>query len=112
MGNVLVQKTAEQNDNTSIVTIRIKNFSESQKEFKLHQVSAVEIEDPTPKPRVSSFDGQFDNIWKVSIKPNAEKKVRYTVKSEQSPGANPLVEGILAEMVTGADALPKKRVSE
>ena len=112
MGNVLVQKMTEQSDNTSIVTIRIKNFSESQKEFKLHQVSAVEIEDPTPKPRVSSFDGQFDNIWKVSIKPNAEKKVRYTVKSEQSPGANPLVEGILAEMVTGADALPKKRASE
>jgi DNA topoisomerase VI subunit B len=112
MGNVLIQKTAEQSDTACTVTIRIKNFSESLKEFKLHEVSPVEIEDSTPKPRVSSFDGQFDNMWKVSIKPNTEKKVRYTVKSEESANAGPLVEGILAEMVTGANALPKKRAIE
>jgi DNA topoisomerase-6 subunit B len=112
MGNVLVQKITEQNDAACTVTIRIKNFSESLKEFKLHEVSSVEIEDSTPKPRVSSFDGSFDNMWKVSIKPNLEKKVRYKVKSEESANSSPLVEGILAEMVTGANALPKKRTSE
>jgi len=112
MGNVLVQKTTEQNDAACTVTIRIKNFSESLKEFKLHEVSSVEIEDSTPKPRVSSFDGSFDNMWKVSIKPKSEKKVRYKVKSEESANTSPLVEGILAEMVTGANALPKKRTSE
>jgi DNA topoisomerase-6 subunit B len=112
MGNVLVQKTTELNDAACTVTIRIKNFSESLKEFKLHEVSSVEIEDSTPKPRVSSFDGSFDNMWKVSIKPNLEKKVRYKVKSEESANSSPLVEGILAEMVTGANALPKKRTSE
>jgi DNA topoisomerase VI subunit B len=112
MGNVLVKKTAEQNDAACTVTIRINNFSESLKEFKLHEVSTIEIEDSTPKPKVSSFDGQFDNMWKVSIKPNSEKKVRYTVKSEESANTIPLVEGILAEMVTGANALPKKRASE
>jgi hypothetical protein len=109
---VLVQKTTEQNDAACTVTIRIKNFSESLKEFKLHEVSSVEIEDSTPKPRVSSFDGSFDNMWKVSIKPNSEKKVRYKVKSEESANTSPLVEGILAEMVTGANELPKKRTSE
>jgi hypothetical protein len=51
-------------------------------------------------------------MWKVSIKPNLEKKVRYKVKSEESANSSPLVEGILAEMVTGANALPKKRTSE
>lgn len=112
MGNVLVQKTTKQNDSACTVTIRISNFSESLKDFKLHEVSAVEIEDSTPKPKVSSFNGQFDYMWKVSIKPNSEKKVKYTVKSEESANSNPLVEGILAEMVTGADALPKKRASE
>jgi DNA topoisomerase VI subunit B len=112
MGNVLIQKTTTQNDTACTVTIRIKNFSESLKDFKLHEVSAVEIEDSTPKPKVSSFDGQFDNMWKVSIKPNSEKKVKYTVKSEESANSSPLVEGILAEMVTGANALPKKRASE
>jgi len=112
MGNVLVKKTTEQNDAACTVTIRINNFSESLKEFKLHEVSTIEIEDSTPKPKVSSFDGQFDNMWKVSIKPNSEKKVRYTVKSEESANTIPLVEGILAEMVTGANALPKKRASE
>jgi hypothetical protein len=112
MGNVLVKKTTELNDTACRVTIRINNFSESLKEFKLHEVSAVEVEDSTPKPKVSSFDGQFDNMWKVSIKPNSEKKVRYTVKSEESANTIPLVEGILAEMVTGANALPKKRASE
>ncbi len=112
MGNVLVQKTTKQNDSACTVTIRISNFSESLKDFKLHEVSAIEIEDSTPKPKVSSFNGQFDYMWKVSIKPNSEKKVKYTVKSEESANSNPLVEGILAEMVTGADALPKKRASE
>jgi DNA topoisomerase VI subunit B len=112
MGNVLVQKTTKQNDSDCSVTIRINNFSESLKDFKLHEVSAVEIEDSTPKPKVSSFNGQFDYIWKVSIKPNSEKKVKYTVKSKESANSSPLVEGILAEMVTGADALPKKRTSE
>ncbi len=112
MGNVLVKKTTELNDTACRVTIRINNFSESLKEFKLHEVSAVEVEDSTPKPKVSSFDGQFDNMWKVSIKPNSEKKVRYTVKSEESANTIPLVEGILTEMVTGANALPKKRASE
>ncbi len=112
MGNVLVKKTTELNDTACRVTIRINNFSESLKEFKLHEVSAVEVEDSTPKPKVSSFDGQFDNMWKVSIKPNSEKKVRYSVKSEESANTIPLVEGILAEMVTGANALPKKRASE
>jgi DNA topoisomerase-6 subunit B len=112
MGNVLIQKSTTQNDAACTVTIRIKNFSENLKDFKLHEVSAVEIEDSTPKPKVSSFDGQFDNMWKVSIKPNTEKKVKYTVKSEESANSSPLVEGILAEMVTGADALPKKRASE
>jgi len=61
---------------------------------------------------VSSFDGQFDNTWKVSIKSNTEKKIRYTVTSEESIDASPFVEGILAEMVTGANALPKKRANE
>ena len=112
MGNVLVQKTTKQNDTACTVTIRIKNFSESLKDFKLHEVSAVEIEDSTPKPKVSSFNGQFDYMWKVSIKPNSEKKVKYTVKSEESTNSSPLVEGILAEMVTGADSLPKKRANE
>ncbi len=112
MGNVLVQKITKYSDATCIVTIRIKNFSESLKEFKLHEVSLVEIEDATPKPRVTSFDGQFDNTWKVSIKSNAEKKIKYTLKSEESTDTNPFVEGILAEMVTGANALPKKRASE
>ena len=112
MGNVLVRKTTEQNDTACTVIIRLNNFSETLKEFKLHEVSAVEIEDSTPKPKVSSFDGQFDNMWKVSIKPNSEKKVRYTIESEESANTIPLVEGILAEMVTGANALPKKRASE
>jgi DNA topoisomerase VI subunit B len=112
MGNVLVQKTTECSDAKCTVTIRIKNFSEAHKEFKLHEVSPVEIEDPTPKPKVSSFDGQFDNTWKVSIKSNTEKKIRYTVTSEESKDASPFVEGILAEMVTGANALPKKRANE
>jgi DNA topoisomerase VI subunit B len=112
MGNVLVKKTTAQNDTTCTVSIRINNFSEALKEFKLHEVSTVEIEDSTPKPKVSIFDGQFDNMWKISIKPNSEKKVKYTVKSEESANAIPLVEGILAEMVTGANALPKKRAGE
>lgn len=112
MGNVLVQKKIEHNDNACTVTIRIKNFSESQKDFKLHEVSSVEIEESTPKPRASSFNGQFDNVWRISVKPDGEKKVKYTVKSVDSLDTTPLVEGILAEMVTGANVIPKKRVSE
>jgi hypothetical protein len=112
MGNVLVQKKIEHSDNACTVTIRIKNFSESQKDFKLHEVSPVEIEESTPKPRASSFNGQFDNVWRISVKPDGEKKVKYTVKSVDSLDTTPLVEGILAEMVTGANVIPKKRVSE
>ncbi len=112
MGNVLVQKKVEHRDDACIVTIRVKNFSESQKDFKLHDVSPVEIEESTPKPRAASFNGQFDNIWRISIKPDGEKQVKYMIKSLVPLDSGPLVEGILAEMVTGADVIPKKRVSE
>jgi DNA topoisomerase-6 subunit B len=112
MGNVLIQKKVEHRDEAYMVTIRIKNFSESQKDFRLHEVSPVEIEESTPKPRAASLNGQFDNVWRISLKPDAEKQVKYTVSSVVSLDSSPLVEGILAEMVTGADVIPKKRVSE
>ena len=112
MGNVLVQKRAAQTDNICTVNIRIKNYSEHQKEFTLHEISPVEIETPTPKPKVFGINGEFDNAWKISIKPNAEKKLTYTLHSKESTASKPLVDGILGEMVTGATILPKKRVSE
>jgi DNA topoisomerase-6 subunit B len=112
MGNVLIQKKVEHRNDACIVTIRVKNFSESQKDFKLHDVSPVEIEESTPKPKAASFNGQFDNVWRISLKPDGEKQVKYTIKSVVSLDSSPLVEGVLAEMVTGADVMPKKRVSE
>jgi DNA topoisomerase-6 subunit B len=112
MGNVLIQKKVENRDDASIVTIRVKNFSESQKDFKLHDVSPVEIEESSPKPKAANFNGQYDNVWRISLRPDGEKQIKYTVKSAVSLDSSPLVEGVLAEMVTGADAIPKKRVSE
>ncbi len=112
MGNVLVQKRATQTDDVCTVDIRIKNYSEHQKEFTLHEISSVEIQNSSPKPKVFGINGEFDNAWKISIKPNAEKKLRYTMRSEDSVTSKPLVDGIIGEMVTGANTLPKKRGSE
>jgi DNA topoisomerase-6 subunit B len=112
MGNVLIQKKIAHSDDVHTVTIRMKNFSESQKNFKLHEISPVEIEESTPKPRALSFNGQFDNVWKISLRPDGEKTVKYTIKLADSFDIRPLVEGIFAEMVTGADVIPKKRASE
>ena len=112
MGNILVQKKIEQNDDTCAISIRIKNYSESHREFILHEISPVEIDDSSPKPKVIGVNGQFDNVWKISIKPKGEKKLRYILKSEKPIDSAPFVEGILEEMVTGANELPKKRARE
>jgi len=112
MGNVLVQKKIEQADGGYNVVIRVKNYSETQKDFNLHDYSQLEVENANPKPKIIGSNGTFDNVWKVSVRPNGEKKFNYFLKITEMHLTDPVVEGILAEMVTGAQALLKKRVDE
>jgi len=112
MGNVLVQKRIEQANGGYNVVIRVKNFSETQKDFTLHDFSQSEVENATPKPKIVGSNGTFDNVWKVSVRPNGERKFNYFIKVTDMHYTDPIVEGILAEMVTGAEALSKKWVNE
>ncbi len=111
MGNVLVQKRIEQANSGYNVVIRVKNYSETQKEFNLHDFSQSEVKNASPKPKIVGANGTFDNVWKVSVKPNGEKKFNYFVQTSELQFTDPIVEGILAEMVTGAKALSKKHES-
>ena len=72
----------------------------------------MEVENANPKPKIAGSNGTFDNVWKVSVRPNGEKKFNYFVKITEMHFTDPVVEGILAEMVTGAQALQKKRAND
>jgi len=113
MGNVLVQRKITGNNDKREITIRLKNFGEHTRTFKLHELSKYELVKADPKAKVVEMDGDVDQIWKISLKPDEERTLQYSIKHDEMPEFPiPIVEDIDEELVTGARALEQKKVEE
>ena len=110
MGNILVQrKIVGQDDGQYGVSIRLKNFGEHTRTFKLYELSRYEMVKPDSNAKVA----EMGQIWKVSLKADEEKLIQYIIKCDEAPELPiPIVEGIDEELVTGAKALEPKAVSD
>lgn len=114
MGNILIQrKIVGQNDGQYVVSVRLKNFGEYARAFKLHELSKYKVVKPDPNAKVVEMDDGVGQIWKVSLKADEEKLIQYMIKCDEAPKLSiPIAEGIDEELVTGAKALESKEVVE
>jgi len=105
MGNVFIQRHVSQNGKGCEVQIRIKNHSEAVRHFSLHETLPYSIKDPSPEPKIIPLGKQTDHLWKISLKPQEEKAIIYSldIKLEEASKLPQLIaEQIDEELITGA----------
>ncbi len=114
MGNLLVYRLIKQTDDGFDVEIRIKNHTGTAHSFKLHDLIPYEIESAKPSPRRAVVGDRFDYLWEVSLRSGAAVYLRYTIGGDDSNNDSgeasltlpePVIEGVSAEIVTGARAI-------
>jgi len=102
MGNLLVFRKVERNDGHLSVRILVENHSDLMRSFKLHEVLAKEADSVTPEARVISMGEGYDYHWKLSLAPGQKALISYSISSDGVALAEPVIEGLDAEIVTGA----------
>ena len=102
MGNLLVFRRLEQQNGHLAVRIMVENHSDLVRSFQLHEVLAEEAVAVSPVARVIPMGDGYDHHWKLSIGPGESTILSYTVHSDGGPKKEPVVEGLEAEIVTGA----------
>ena len=102
MGNLLVFRKVESNDGHLSVRILVENHSDLMRSFKLHEVLAKEADSVTPEARVISMGEGYDYHWKLSLAPGQKALISYSISSDGVALAEPVIEGLDAEIVTGA----------
>ncbi|MBC7109637.1 MAG: DNA topoisomerase VI subunit B [Archaeoglobi archaeon] len=96
MGNVLIQTKIERNGDLKRVILRVKNFGDAMKSFRIYQSVKGEVID-SKGGKVKRMDGFSTLSWDVKIKPGEEILLEYFSKGEPQ---RPVVDGIEEEMVT------------
>lgn len=102
MGNLLVFRKVESNDGHLSVRILVENHSDLMRSFKLHEVLAKEADSVAPEARVISMGEGYDYHWKLSLAPGQKALISYSISSDGVALAEPVIEGLDAEIVTGA----------
>lgn len=102
MGNVLIKRAIVQENGSTKVRIDIENHSEVVRTFKLHEVISREASDISPAAKAMPIGEGYDYHWKLSIKPGERTSLNYNVCSEGVNFKDLVVEGLEAEIVTGA----------
>ncbi len=102
MGNLLVFRKVERSNGLLNVRILIENHSEHLQSFRLHEVLAAQAEGVTPAAKVISLGDGYDYHWKLSIAPGQSAALSYSISAEGAILKEPVVEGLDAEIVTGA----------
>ena len=67
-----------------------------------HEVLAEEAVAVSPAARVVPMGDDYDHHWKLSIGPGESTILSYSVHLDGKPMKEPVVEGLEAEIVTGA----------
>ena len=102
MGNLLVFRRMEQQNGHMAVRIMVENHSDLVRSFKLHEVLAEEAVAVSPAAKVIPMGDGYDHHWKLSIGPGESTILSYSVHLDGRPMKEPVVEGLEAEIVTGA----------
>ena len=102
MGNLLVFRRLEQQNGHLAVRIMVENHSDLVRSFQLHEVLAEEAVAVSPVAKVIPMGDGYDHHWKLSVGPGESTILSYTVHSDGGPKKEPVVEGLEAEIVTGA----------
>jgi DNA topoisomerase-6 subunit B len=102
MGNLLVLRKVERNNGLLSVKILIENHSEVLRSFKLHEVLAASAESVSPAAKVVSLGDGYDYHWKLAIAPGQAATLSYSITAEGVALKEPVIEGLDAEIVTGA----------
>ncbi|HIE31961.1 MAG TPA: DNA topoisomerase VI subunit B, partial [Methanosarcinales archaeon] len=111
MGNLLVNRSIGMNEDGFGVEIRIENHTGTAHSFKLHDFIPYEIGNAEPLPRMAVVGDRFDYLWEVSLRPGEGVNLRYAINGDDNIGEEnitlpePVVEGLPAELVTGARAI-------
>jgi len=109
MGNLLVNRSVRRNESENVfnIEIRIENHTGAAHSMKVHDLIPFEIMDAEPEPRMAPVGDKFDYLWEVSLRSGESMHLRYAVESGDESLTLPalLVEGISAELVTGARVL-------
>ena len=102
MGNLLIFRRMEQQDGHMTVRIMVENHSDLVRSFKLHEVLAEEAVAVSPAAKVIPMGDDYDHHWKLSVGPGESTILSYSVHLDGKPMKEPVVEGLEAEIVTGA----------
>lgn len=105
MGNLLVFRKVEKSDGLLNVRILLENHSEHLQSFRLHEVLAAQAESVTPAAKVAPLGDGYDYHWKLSIAPGQSAALSYSITAEGAALKEPVVEGLDAEIVTGAKVI-------
>jgi len=102
MGNLLVFRRAEQQDGSLSVKIEVENHSDLVRSFKLHEVLRQEALSVSPPARAVPLGDGYDYHWKLSLAPGVCASISYSLPLNSPLSVQPVVEGLDAEIVTGA----------
>lgn len=102
MGNLMVKRDILKEDGQSIVRISVENHSEASRTFKLHEIVSQEAQDVSPASKAIPMGDKYDYYWKLTLAPGETTSLSYKVRSEGHVVSDPVVEGLEAEVVTGA----------
>jgi DNA topoisomerase-6 subunit B len=102
MGNLMVRRMVEQKNGQAFVKIVIENHSEVLRTFKLHETIGQEASEVSPAARAIPMGDGFDYHWKLSLGPGQSTDLSYKVRAEGLSFSDLVVEGLEAEVVTGA----------
>ncbi len=102
MGNVSVRRIIEIENGLTVVRIAVENHGEASRTFKLHDLIPQEASDVSPIAKAIPIGNGYDYHWRLSLAPGEEASLSYKVRSEGHIFSDPVVEGLEAEVVTGA----------
>jgi DNA topoisomerase-6 subunit B len=102
MGNLLVFRRVERQDGSVSVKIEVENHSELVRTFKLHEVLKQEALSVSPPAKPVPLGDGYDYHWKLSLAPGVSTSISYSLPSNSPLSGQPVVEGLDAEIVTGA----------
>ncbi|VVB69695.1 Type 2 DNA topoisomerase 6 subunit B [uncultured archaeon] len=102
MGNLLVHRHTSQENGLTKVKIEAENYGDLVRAFKLHEVLKQEAVSVLPDAKVVPLGDGYDYQWKLSLGPGERASLSYSLPSDGASFGEPVVEGLEAEIVTGA----------
>ena len=102
MGNLMVRRLVEKEDGLALVKIAVENHGEISRTFKLHEIVPQEVYDVSPASKAIPIGDGYDYHWGLSLAPGETASFSYKVRSEGHIFSDPVVEGLEADVVTGA----------